>query len=143
MEGEGENLDQSSRVQAVVDYYGPTNIAKMCDFPSDMDHASPDAPEAKLLGGPVKTLPEAVRSADPITYVSPNNPPFLIVHGDADRVVPYNQSEILFDALKKAGVDVELVTVQGGGHGGWSDRTQPTDQEVLEKVKKFFDRVLK
>ena len=60
---------------------------------------------------------EKVAAANPITYITPNSPPFLLAHGDADRLVPYHQSVLLEAALKKSGVEVTFYTVKGGGHG--------------------------
>lgn len=117
----GENLAVSSRVQAVCDFFGPTDFTKMNDFPGRMDHDAPDSPESKLIGGPVQENKGKARRADPITYATKDDPPFLIVHGDKDPLVPHNQSELLRDALKKAGVPVRLYTVKGGGHGGFKD----------------------
>ena len=143
LEGEGGWGDQSSRVQAVVDYFGPTNFLKMCEYPSQMDHGAPDSPESLVIGGKVSEHPDRVRSIDPITYVTPDDPPFLIAHGDKDPLVPYNQSVLLYDALKKAEVDVEFITVKGGGHGGWNEKTQPTNREILDRVTVFFEEHLK
>ena len=70
------------------------------------------------MGGPIRDNPDKVARANPITYVTPDDPPFLIVHGDADLLVPHHQSEILEAALRKAGVRVRLVTIPGGPHGG-------------------------
>jgi len=133
----GANLDQSSRVQAVCDYYGPTDFTLMSKFPTKMDHDSPDSPESKLVGGPVQEKKEACKAANPITYVTKDDPPFLICHGDKDPLVPHNQSVILNEALKKAGVDVKFHTVQGGGHGGWKD------PQVDKMVDEFFDKHLR
>jgi len=133
----GENLEVSSRVQAVCDFFGPTDFAKMSDFPSTMDHDAADSPESKLVGGPVQENKEKVRRANPITYVTKDDPPFLIVHGDKDPLVPHNQSELLLDALKKANVQAKLYTVKGGGHGGFKD------PNVNRLVAKFFARHLK
>ncbi len=132
----GPNLSVSSKVQAVCDYFGPTDFTKMSDFESEMDHDAPDSPESKLLGGPVQDNHEACKKANPITYISKNDPPFLICHGDKDMTVPHNQSVLLNEALKKAGVDVKFHTVKGGGHGFH-------DPEVDQMVFMFFDKHLK
>ena len=132
----GPNLRYSSTVQAVCDFYGPTNFAKMSSFHSTMDHDAPDSPESKLIGGPVQETPEGVRNADPITYVTKDDPPFLIVHGDKDPLVPHNQSEILYHALKKANVSAKLHTVKNGGHGF-------RDTKVDKMVNDFFEKTLK
>lgn len=123
----GENLGVSSRVQAVVDYFGPTDLLQMDAhrLPNGMIHDTPDSPESKLVGGPVQQNKDKVAKANPITYVTKSSPPFLICHGDADPIVPHHQSELLVDALKKAGVPVTFYTVKGGGHGGWNDPNVP------------------
>lgn len=133
----GEHLDQSSRVQAVVDYYGPTDFLLMdAQRPADgMIHDTPDSPESELVGGPIQANPEKVARANPITYVTPDAPPFLIVHGDADPLVPYGQSVILHAALQAAGVPVTF-TVLGGGHGHF------TDPKVGELTRDFLSKYL-
>ena len=69
-------------------------------------------------GGAVATNGEKAQKANPIKYVTKSAAPFLLVHGDNDPAVPFNQSELLAAALKKAGVGAELVPIKGGGHGG-------------------------
>ena len=117
----GANLEVSSRVQAVVDFFGPTDFLQMdAHRPSAqaMVHDTPDSPESQLVGGPIRDNPDRVARANPVTYVTPDDPPFLIVHGDADLLVPHDQSVLLDSALRKAGVRVRFVTIRGGPHGG-------------------------
>jgi len=132
----GPNLHVSSKVQAVCDFFGPTDFTRMSDFESRMDHDAADSPESLLVGGAIQENKEACKRANPITYVSRNDPPFLIVHGDKDPLVPHNQSELLYEALKKADVDVKFHTVKGGGHGF-------RDAQVDRMVREFFNRHLK
>lgn len=138
----GPNLGVSSRVQAVCDYYGPTDLTQMDSHAvvgARLKHDDAKSPEACLLGGPVQENKEKAARANPITYVSTNAlPPFLIVHGDADPVVPFHQSELLFDALKKAGAQVNLHRVTGAGHGQGIGGS-----EIDARVNGFFDRWLK
>jgi acetyl esterase/lipase len=124
----GENLTVSSRVQAVVDYFGPTDFLQMDAhrLPNGMVHDPADSPESQLIGGPIQENREKVTRANPITYVTKDAPPFLICHGDRDPLVPHHQSELLAVALKKAGVPVTFYTVKGGGHGGFNDPNVPT-----------------
>jgi acetyl esterase/lipase len=129
----GENLKVSSRVQAVCDYFGPTDFSRIADFPSTMNHTAADSPEAKLIGGPILENKEQCKKANPITYVSKDDPPFLIIHGDADPLVPHNQSELLYDALQKAGVEAKLHIVKGSGHGFKDPAIEKMVEEFLAK----------
>ncbi len=135
----GANLEVSSRVQAVVDFFGPTDLTRMAQdaLPSSrIDHDAPDAPEAKLIGGPVQENKDKCAAANPITYVDKSNPPFLIMHGNKDDLVPYQQSELLRDALLKTGVPVTFKLVEGAGHGfGGAD--------IDRQVAAFFAEQLK
>jgi acetyl esterase/lipase len=115
----GENLDESSAVQAVADWFGPTDFLQMDAhrLPQGMVHDAPRSPESSLIGGPIQQNRQAVQRANPIAYITPQAPPFLIAHGDADPLVPHHQSELLEAALRGAGIPVRLYTVKGGGHG--------------------------
>ena len=90
----GENLASSSRVQAVVDYFGPTDFLQMDAHrpPDGMKHDAPDSPESQLVGGPIQQNRDKVARANPITYLRSDAPPFLIVHGELDPLVPHHQS---------------------------------------------------
>ena len=133
------NADQSSCVQAVVDWFGPTDFLQMDAhrIQGGMVHSTPDSPEAKLIGGPVLENKEKAARANPITYITKDDPPFLIIHGDADPLVPHHQSELLEAALKKANIPVSFYTVKGGGHGGFRDPNVP------RITKEFLDKNLK
>ena len=135
----GENLHISSQVQAVVDYYGPTDFLQMDAhrLPDGLVHDAPDSPESQLVGGPIQAHKDRVAKANPITYVSKDDPPFLIIHGDQDKLVPYHQSVLLKDALEKAGVSVKFYRVKGGGHGWFKD------PKVPELTKAFLEQHLK
>jgi acetyl esterase/lipase len=125
--------EQSCSVQAVVDGYGPTDFLQQDDHrdplgaPSDDPEsiqlppgkrsADPDSFESLLLGAPIQTRPDLVRLANPITYVRPGAPPFLILHGLSDTAVPAHQSILLYEALAADGNDVTLCLVRGLGHG--------------------------
>jgi len=138
LEGDlGRHADQSSRVTCVVDYFGPTDLLSMGRYPSRMDHDAANSPESLLVGGPLQQTQQAARSASPTTYVSKDDPPFLIVHGDKDPLVPHDQSVRLDEALQEAGVDVLLITVEGAGHGGFRG------EELPRRVKQFFDKHLR
>jgi acetyl esterase/lipase len=136
LEGDDNDLKESSRVQAVVDWFGPTDFLHIGDAESDIQHTAPDSPESKLIGGPLLENKDMAAKASPITYVSKDAPPFLIMHGDRDRTVPFNQSELLYAALKKAGVDVTLVPMKGAGHGFGG-------LEAITPVQEFLSRCVK
>lgn len=136
----GEHLDQSSAVTAVVDWFGPTDFLQMNPMSGEtgkMDHDAPDSPESKLIGGPIRNNPDKVMKANPISYISSSDPPFLIMHGDQDPLVAHGQSVILFDALRDAGVTAELYTVKGAGHGGFRDPVADT------KLRAFIGKYLR
>ncbi len=136
MDGQlGPYNDLSSRVACAVDDFGPTDFMKMdhgrpANAGPDFDPA--DWPESRLLGVVFYEHPELVATANPITYVSADDAPFLIVHGTADPIVPFNQSEILHAALAKVGVPSTLITVEGGGHG------MGFPPEANQLVRRFF-----
>jgi len=133
----GENLSMSSRVQAVADNFGPTDFLQMDAhrLPDGMAHNPPDSPESELIGGALQENPDKARMANPITYITASGvatPPFLVIHGDRDPLVPHHQSELLVAALRSAGVPVTFYTVKGGGHGGF------TDPNVEALTRTFF-----
>ena len=113
----GQHTKLDSRVAAVIDFCGPTDFLRMNDFPSRIDHDAATSPESRLVGGAIQTHPDRCRNASPLTYVSPDDAPFLVVHGTRDELVAYNQSELLRTSLERARVPVALLTITRGGHG--------------------------
>jgi len=113
----GDFTSLSSSVDAVVDWFGPTNFLMMDSCGSSMAHNPADSPESSLIGGAIQENRDKCALANPITYVDANDPSFLILHGDKDPLVPYCESEILFKALQKAGVQSQFVLVPEGKHG--------------------------
>ncbi|HWE01166.1 MAG TPA: alpha/beta hydrolase [Tepidisphaeraceae bacterium] len=140
LEGPAGNLDQSSRVQAVCDWFGPTDFLKFAEQAKEAGIAgqpdSPKSPMSRLIGGPIQENKDKTEKANPIAYVNKDCPPFLIMHGANDPLVPVAQSEILRDALEKAGVEVKLEVIPGAGHGLGG-------RAVLASVEAFFDKHLK
>jgi acetyl esterase/lipase len=129
----GENLDQSSRVQAVCDLFGPA------DFTMGMHlRRRRDTPDALLLGGPVSEKREAAIAASPVTYVTEDDPPFLIIHGERDPVVNIVQSVRLHQVLEKGNVESKLIRIPGAGHGT-EEFARP---EIREAVYGFFKKHL-
>jgi acetyl esterase/lipase len=135
----GQNLGVSSRVQAVADHFGPIDFLQMDAqrLPEGMIHDTPDSPESELVGGPIQENKASVARANPITYITQDVPPFLIVHGDQDLLVPYQQSVLLNNALVGAGAPVWFYTVIGEGHG------QFQDPMVAKLTMSFFEKQLK
>lgn len=125
------------KVRCVVDEYGPADLLAMGDPPGFSNHNDADSPESKLVGGPIQERKDVARAASPITYVSKDDPPFLIIHGDKDRTVAFDQSDRLAKALRGAGVEALLVQVKGGGHGGFRN------PEVASRIRQFFDKHLR
>lgn len=163
----------SSRVQAVVDLYGPTDFTRMdaamlpgaCDFFNDLMgltdcHDDIGSPESLLVGCAIQTCVPRVQAANPIRYVSRHDPPFLIVHGQQDMLVPHNQSELLYPALQRACVPATFFSVPGVGHS--RDVLSPDNAEsvvratahcrgvtpratrpTLDTIENFLDRALR
>jgi acetyl esterase/lipase len=113
----GKFTAYSSSVDAVVDWFGPTDFQIMDSCGSSMDHNAPNSPESSLIGGPIQDNGDKCALANPITYVDANDPPFLIFHGDADPLVPFCESESLFKALQKAKVPSQFILVPKAQHG--------------------------
>lgn len=133
----GANAGQSSRVQAVVDMFGPS------DFTKEFEGGS-----AQLLNAVVGTssrTSDAVKRFSPVTYITKDDPPFLILHGEKDKLVPIAQSQELYDALKAAGVEATFTHVKNAGHGFVPDggAISPSRTEISKMIGDFFDSHLK
>ncbi|MBC8002391.1 MAG: alpha/beta hydrolase, partial [Opitutaceae bacterium] len=116
LEGDvGGNLEFSSRVEAVCAFYPPTDLNKLVTNPKW--RKSPDSDVGRLLGGPIEENLDKAATANPINYITPKTAPIFLLHGDQDTLVPISQSEILYQALQKAGVESEFAIVKGKGHG--------------------------
>ena len=106
----------SSKVQAVINYYGPSLFLQMDDYPSKIVHSSPNSPESKLLGIPLRKDIKLANEASPYSYVNSDMPPFLHFHGTDDPLVPYNQSLIFHRRLLASKNNSTLVSLHKGGH---------------------------
>ena len=113
----GKFLTESSHVDAVVDWFGPTDFLIMDDCGSTMKHNDAQSPESTLVGGAIQDNKAKTALANPLSYVGKNDPPFLIFHGNKDPLVPHCQSEKLYEKMQKEGVASQLVIIEGGGHG--------------------------
>jgi dipeptidyl aminopeptidase/acylaminoacyl peptidase len=132
LEGSNGSPGQSSSVACVADFCGPSDLP---NFFKSRAVGSQGA-ISSLLGGTVEEKRAEAIAASPVAHVTKDAPPFLIMHGTEDDIVPYTQAETLYATLKKAGVDVTLVKLEGAGHfflGG----------EVDRRVTAFFDKHLR
>ncbi len=120
----GTNAEISCRVQAVVPMYGPAELRK----------------DTAMLPRTRAEDPKLYEQASPITHITPDDPPFLVLHGTADKTVPVEQSEILAAALTKGGVRNQLVLVEGAPH---TFHLQPKERDLRPLVVGFFDQHLK
>ncbi|SKB53513.1 alpha/beta hydrolase [Maribacter arcticus] len=140
------NAKQSSRVMAVVDWFGPTNFLLMDEQLKETGNGKPDKSEAnsmlsKVLGQKITEIPEKVKMANPESYITSDDPPFLIQHGTKDPIVPTQQSVLFYEKLVKV-LGKEKVTLhllEGVQHGGKEFETP----ENLQIVFSFLDKILK
>lgn len=139
LEGEvGGNLDQSSKVQAIVDFFGPVDfVLRSKDQPEQTD--KPTGKVFQLLGKPVLQNVELAKLAGGAFHVTKDDPPLLVVHGTADKTVLINQSHRICEEYKKHGLPVEFHSVEGAGHGG----PQFSTPECTGQVLKFLGKSLK
>lgn len=129
----GEYLEQSSRVQAVIAMAGVMDLSR--DFPNT------DIEAMKRIGFGEHNVVEA----SPISHVTPDDPPFLLIHGDRDELVPVEQSQLMYDRLLQTGVPAQLVVVQNAGHSmiGPSETTTPSLGEIDQIISDFLAKHLK
>ena len=145
LEGDLGNADQSSCVQAVVDWFGPIDFLKMQEQLTEAGCSAStneaSSPESKLVGAPIQTVPEKVALTNPMNYITSDDAPFFIENGTADCNIPPVQNKNLADALSAViGADkVTYVSLEGAGHGG----SQFETEENLKLVIGFLDRNLK
>jgi acetyl esterase/lipase len=140
-EGDGGYPGVSSAVQAVVDFYGPTDFVTPGTY----------TPYAigltqQLMGSTFEENPEAWKKASPITYVKAGDPPVLILQGDRDGTVPMKQSTMFDEALTKAGVPHQLVIVKNGSHGFRPNPNSPLEPSIEQMdtiIYAFLDKYLK
>ena len=133
LEGDSGNPDQSSRVQAVVNVFGPTDMA------SCYEKSSVAWIFRLFLGGTPDEAAERYKAASPLTYVSKDDPPVLTLHGDMDALVPVEQARMLDDRMKAVGVPHTLMIFEGQGHGFGGEH----GKKAADATWAFFDQHLK
>ncbi|MDT4896298.1 MAG: hypothetical protein QOH25_1375 [Acidobacteriota bacterium] len=146
LEGTGGWRKFSSRVNAVVDWNGPVDFLEAKELERLMKQKQAEGWKEiameRLVGGLVLDNKEKAVRANPVTYVTKDDPPFLIMHGDEDQTVALSQSQLLYEALKAAGVDVTFNVIKGAGHFG-VDGVSPLESNFAEMMDAFFDKHLK
>lgn len=130
MEGDVGVTGVSSKVQAAVAFYPPTNFVTMDEWAlrkcsllggsAGFCHDDASSPESRLLGCAIQTCSQKVRAASPMTYITPEDPPMMILHGESDQLVPHNQGESLYMALNKACKDAVFISLPKAPHGNWN-----------------------
>ncbi len=146
LDGEGNPKDpspiehQSSKVQAVVALYPPTDFVYRAR--TNQRIATGSFLGTRLYPGEDSEEFALYREASPKSHVSQDDPPFLLIHGDADKVVLFRQSELFQEELKKAGVTVELIRIHGGNHG-FSVSDGPSIPDYFTPSVKWFDHHLR
>ncbi len=135
LEGQGGHPEQSSKVQAVIDLFGPTDLT-CSDWSADVE----EGVLAPLLGARLKDKPEVYRRASPICYLSKDRPlpPFLVMHGTRDRLVNIHQSQALVEKLQELGVKHRYVEMQGEGHGWFGTKLAQTLDEAITFLREQF-----
>jgi len=139
LEGAGDNATFSSRVQAVCDMSGPSDILQFYETISSLNDGSGRRAKSSIeqfLGGSVEQNRAKAIAASPITYVSKDDAAFLIIHGENDMSIPVSQSEAFAAKLKAAGVDATLEIAKGRGHGVGGPN-------FASEIISFFDKHLK
>jgi acetyl esterase/lipase len=136
------NAGISSRVQAVINWFGPNDFSQMDEqakaqgcAASDQTHSAADSPESKYLGAAVPTVPELVKKANPMSYITPDDPPFFIQKGDQDCTIAIENTKMLADALSEAKMDVQYELLKGVGHGDGFGSTTPVFESDANSQK--------
>jgi len=127
LEGNGGWEEFSSRVQAVVSYFGPSDLKG-------------GTAAIKFIGGNLEEKPEVYKTASPINYVNEDDPPLLLIHGELDTTVPYDHSEQIYQAYQQAGLEAELIKVSNAGHGLRQKTDSPISPSLdeIEQVRLDF-----
>ncbi len=155
LDGETENSQFDSSVQAVITFFPPTDFTQVP--PTFVEPLSPSVYEkyahlplfryteatTGLLGGPVEENLDLANLANPITHIDSSDPPFLIVHGLADDVVPISQSDLLAKALQDKGIEVTFIQEPDRKHSSYGPKGQRFDPKLIDLVIEFGDRHLR
>lgn len=118
LEGDlGIYTSYNSSVDAVVNWFGPVNLLVLDSCGSSMDNQAANSPASSLVGGPIYENQDRVAFTNPSTFLDPADPPTLIIHGDADEVIPICSSEFYYADLQENGIVCDFIITPGGDHG--------------------------
>ena len=131
----GDYLEYSSAVQAACPWYLPADITRM---PVNVQKDMQSAPESLLIGMNAACHEKEALKACPVSYVTEQAPPFLLLHGICDRTVPFSQSEAMYDALEEKGADVQLIGIEGADHAD----IQFFQRQIWDLITEFFKEKL-
>lgn len=141
LEGYGGWQNVSSKIQAAVSYFGPSDLtASAQQFPKETEEVI-----VRFMGGTETEKPALYRKASPILYVSKNDPPLLLVHGERDEDVPFDQSVRMFDSYRHAGLPVEFIAVENAGHDFkqiGATALSPSLETIHQRTIDFFKHYL-
>jgi acetyl esterase/lipase len=127
------------KFKAILDFYGPSDLNSVHGKATPFDYDSKNSALTRFLGFESLERPDVAKKASPVSYIDKNDPPILIIHGDADDVVPHWESKQFHSWLKLAGVRAELVTIPGAGHAGPAF----SSVEIEKKVNAFLGSLTK
>jgi len=151
LEGDGGYPQYSSTVQAVVDHFGPIDFLNGNDttglgLKNINSFSASESPGALFLGGPIDERKEMAKLASPLSYIDANDPPVLIIHGEKDGMVIIRQSELLFEALKKAEVECKMLRVKNADHQYrsymYGVQINPSTEEIIGITIEWFQKCL-
>jgi acetyl esterase/lipase len=134
LEGSGGNADQSSRLQAVCSYFGPTDLCEKT-WSKEVE----EQVLAPFVGASFEEKPELYKKVSPITYVAKGAPPFLFFHGSKDTLVAPRHSKVMCEKLQATGGKAKCVILEGEGHGWRGDKLKDSVDQTIA----FFDECLK
>lgn len=134
--------DGELNIKGFIDFYGPTDLLSIRNQPGTQDHTSAKSPVGMRLGGyPLEERLDLARTASPVNYIKPEEEvrPLLIMHGDKDEIVPFEQSVQFYEKMKACGKEVQFYKLEGAGHGGDAFLKKPV-LDVIEDFLKHIDK---
>ncbi len=136
----GEFPRESSAAQALVSWFGASNFNTILAQSTPFGRSLREPALKQLLGGLPEEVPALARQASPVTHVGAGDPPALLLHGDQDRQMPMHQTLELEAAYRRAGLPVEMVIVDGAGHGDDAFYTGEPAQRALAFLRRTIGR---